>query len=96
MKRPILGLLAAASLMFGVVGVAPAQASAPDSATTIATPAHDSDEGHKHSHKHGRGHPSRQHHRGFHDDDHDHDHDDHDGDGRRRRRCEGVVVICLI
>ena len=45
MKRPILGLLAAATLSLTVVGTAPARAAAPPSApeAVTATPAHDDD-----------------------------------------------------
>jgi len=88
-KRPILGLLAAATLSLTVVGTAPARAAAPPSApeAVTATPAHDDD-----SHGHGDRPGHRHHYRPSHGD-HD-DHDDHDGDGRRRR-CAGLVVVCL-
>ena len=87
MKRPILGLLAAATLSLTVVGTAPARAAAPPSApeAVTATPAHDDDH-----HGHGDRSGTRHHYRPGHDDDHDHG----DGDGRRRR-CAGLIVVCL-
>jgi hypothetical protein len=84
-KRPILGLLAAATLSFGIVGTAPAGAAAPSPTTaTGATPAHGDDD-------HGR-HDTRRHggyQRPYHGD------DDHDGDRGRRRKCDGLIVVCL-
>jgi hypothetical protein len=93
-KRPILGLLAAATLSLGVVGTAPAQAAAPASLSAPAsTPAHGDDDrrdDHRFTRQHGHG--DRDHHRGRHRD-HDGDRDHH----RRQRRCEGhLVAICLL
>jgi hypothetical protein len=82
-KRPILGLLAAAMLTISLAGSTPAWAALPQpTAATGATPAH------HHDHHDGYGH-----HR-----DGGHHHDDGDGDdeGGHRRRCRGLVVVCLL
>lgn len=84
MKRPILGLLAAAVLSLGLLGSSPVQAAptpAPTAAT--ATPAHDDgdDPGHKHSARHPQG-VTR--------DDGD---DDDDGGHGRRGPCSGLIVL---
>lgn len=85
MQRPILGLLAAATLSLGVAGTAPAQATA---SAPLTAPAHDDDrDNHRFTRQHG--HDS-------HDDDDDDDHGHHDR-GRRGRRCEGhLITICLL
>ena len=90
MKRPILGLLAAATLSIGVVGTAPAGAAAPSpaTATVAATPTHDDDHGNRHESRH---HP-RRYQRPYHGDDHDRG---GDGDRGRRRKCDGLIVVCL-
>lgn len=100
MKRPFLGLLAAATLMFGVADIAPAGAAASDTTAAAVAPAHDGDsEGpQRYSHPHGGGQPTRHHDRQFYggNDDHGYGHDGN-GDGHgRRRRCEGLIVICLV
>jgi hypothetical protein len=79
-KRPILGLLAAAILSAGLLGAPAAQAHED----------HDRDGGYKYSHHDGGHHGTRHHWRGDHDGDHDHDRD-HDGDGP----CRGLIVVCL-
>ena len=66
MKRPILGLLAAAIFSVGLIGAPAAQ----------AHEGHDHDGGYKYSHPDGgRHHGTRHHWRGDHDGDHDHDDD---------------------
>ena len=84
MKRPILGLLAAATLSLGLLGSAPVQAApAPSPTAATVTPAHDDgeDHGHKYSAHHGQG--GTRH----------HDHDDgHDGHSRRGP-CSGLIVL---
>jgi hypothetical protein len=94
-KRPILGLLAAATLSFGVVGTVPAQAAAPPSSSSVPGPAHDDDRGgsRRHDHRYTRQHG---HDRVDHDDDHDGDHHDGDHHRRRRRQCDGTIVVCLL
>lgn len=85
MKRPILGLLAAATLSLGLLGSSPGQAAAtPSSPAATATPAHD--DGEDHGHKYSAHHPQggTRH--------HDDDDDDHDGHGRRGR-CAGLIVL---
>lgn len=91
-KRPILGLLAAAILSLGLLGSSPVQAATTYSpAASTMTPAHDNGDDHprKHSAR------SRQGGSRF----HDHDDDDDDGNGhhgnghRGRRRCSGLIVI---
>jgi hypothetical protein len=105
-KRPILVLLAAGLLNFGIGG-APAHAATGDSATA-ARPAHDS-HGYRHRDRdqdhwyrdrdhrsRDRDHWSRDHDRGewhHHDRDHDGDDDGHDG---RRDHCAGLIVVCLL
>ena len=84
MKRPILGLLAAAMLSLGLLASSPVQAATSYSPTAATVrPAHDDgdDHGHKYSAHHGQG--GTRH------------HDDHDGDedGHHRRRCSGLIVI---
>jgi hypothetical protein len=88
-KRPILGLLAAATLSLTAVGTAPARAAAPPSSpqAVAATPAHDDDH-----HGHGDSPGHRHHYRPGHDSD---DHGGGDGDRGRRRRCAGLIVVCL-
>ncbi len=83
MKRPILGLLAAAVLSLGLLGSSPLQAATTPSPTAApATPAHDDgdDHGHKHSARHPQG--GTRHH--GHDDDRGH---------RRRGPCSGLIVL---
>ena len=89
MKRPILGLLAAATLSLTAVGTAPARAVAPPSApqAVAATPAHDDD-----NHGSGESPGNRHHYRPSHDNDGD---GSGDGDRGRRRRCAGLIVVCL-
>ena len=84
MKRPILGLLAAAMLSLGLLGSSPVQAATPSPTAATASPAHDDgdDHGHKYSAHHGQG--GTRH--------HDHD-DDHDGGHRRRGPCSGLIVL---
>ena len=80
MKRPILGLLAAAMLTISLAGSTPAWAALPQlAAAPGATPAHHHD------------HDSYGHHRGYH-----HDDGDGDDEGGHRRRCHGLVVVCLL
>jgi hypothetical protein len=85
-KRPILGLLAAAMLSLGLLGSSPARAAVSHAPTAgMVTPAHDGDDhGHKYSH------PDRQGGTRW----HDHDGDD-DDNGGRPRRCSGLIVVCL-
>lgn len=87
MKRPILGLLAAAILSLGLLGSSPVQAATSYSPTAATvTPAHEGDgedHGHKYSAHHEQGRTRH----------HDHDGDD---DGHHRRRCSGLIVICLV
>jgi hypothetical protein len=87
-KRPILGLLAAAIMSLGLLGPSPARAATSNSVTAATvSPAHDGDDhGHKYSH------PDRQGGTRWHHHDHDGDEDGHD----RRRRCSGLIVICLV
>jgi hypothetical protein len=82
-KRPILGLLAAAILSAGLLGAPAAQ----------AHEGHDHDGGgYKYSHPDGGHHGTRHHHRDWGDHDHDRDGDhDHNGDGA----CRGLIVVCL-
>jgi hypothetical protein len=86
-KRPILGLLAAAILSLGLLGTPPVQAATTYSPTAATvTPAHDDgeDHAHKYSAHHGQG--GTRH--------HDHDDDDDDDNGHRgRRRCSGLIVL---
>lgn len=85
MKRPILGLLAAAMLSLGLLGSSPVQAStAPSPTAATATPAHDDgdDHGHKYSAHHGQGGTRN----------HGHDDDDHGHHGRRGP-CSGLIVL---
>jgi hypothetical protein len=88
-KRPILGLLAAAIMSLGLLGPSSVRAATSDSPTTTAavTPAHDNgdEHGHKYSHRYGQG--GTRH--------HDHDWDDGDGHDGRRGRCSGLIVVCL-
>lgn len=84
MKRPILGLLAAAMVSLGLLGSAPVQAATTPSPTAaMATPAHHDgdDHGHKHS-AHNRQGGTRH-----------HGDDDHDGGHRRRGPCSGLIVL---
>lgn len=84
MKRPILGLLAAAVLSLGLLGSSPVQAApTPSPMAATATPAHDdgSDHGHKHSARHPQG--GTRH----------HGHDDDDRGHRRRGPCSGLIVL---
>ena len=88
MKRPILALLAAVTLSFGVVGTAPARAATPDSTTAaVPTPAHHHDHDGDHDGDYDGGH---RHHPLDHDGNHDGDRHDH------RRRCAGLIVVCLL
>ena len=89
MKRPILGLLAAALLSFGLGGLSPARAATPNSPSrAVVTPAHDDDhhDGYKYSHPHHQG--GTRHHG-------DDDYGDDDGHDGHRRRCAGLIVVCL-
>jgi hypothetical protein len=89
-KRPILGLLAAVILSFGLFG-APSGAATSNAKAAMMTPAHeghdhDADGGYKYSHPHSREHHGTRHHwRHHHDDDGDHD----------DAPCSGLIVICL-
>lgn len=80
MKRPILGLLAAATLSFGLFGSAPAFA-------------HDGDDHSRNGHE-TRQH--KRYHTPYHGDDHDDHGDHGGGHGRRRKQCEGLIAICLL
>jgi hypothetical protein len=81
-KRPILGLLAAAMLSLGLLGSSPVQAATTPSPAT-ATPAHhdDDNDGHKYSARHPQG--GTRH----------HGHDDDDRGHRRRGPCSGLIVL---
>ena len=83
MKRPILGLLAAAMVSLGLLGSPVQAASTPSLTAAMATPAHDDgdDHGHKHS-AHSRQGGTRH-----------HGDDDHDGGHRRRGPCSGLIVL---
>lgn len=86
MKRPILGLLAAAVLSLGLLGSSPVQAATtPSPAAAMPTPAHDDgdDHGHKYSAHHPQG--GTRH--------HGHDDDDHHDGHRRRGPCSGHIVL---
>jgi hypothetical protein len=86
-KRPILALLAAVTLSFGVVGTAPARAATPDSTTAaVPTPAHH----HHHDWDHDGYDGGHRHHPRDYDGDYD-----GDRDGRHRRQCAGLIVVCL-
>lgn len=82
MKRPILGLLAAAVVSLGLLG-SPVQAATPSPTTAMATPSHHDGTDHpqKYSARNRQG--GTRHH------DHDHDHDGH----RRRGPCSGLIVL---
>ena len=89
MKRPILGLLAAAILSAGLLG-APALAATSDPTASTVRPTHEGHDhgegGYKYSHPDGRHHHGTRHHHRDWDDD-----GDDDGGGP----CRGVIVICL-
>jgi len=87
-KRPILGLLAAALLSFGLGGLSPARAATPNSSNRPVVTHHDGDDhdGYKYSHPYHQG--GTRHHG-------DDDYGDDDGHDGHRRRCAGLIVVCL-